>query len=298
MTDRLDDLLHQAGRAYAAAPPAHGPRPDDVERRGRARRRNRRAATGAFAALVLVGGAAALTQPVDNAFDRVTSGDADRAATSTATPTGPSTTTVAPTTTGAVVAVPGPTAPRPTLPATTTTAAPADVHRYDFGGQATMPLATCPNFPDDDPPTIPVVPSTSTAGGRAVSVVAVAYQDLDGDGGDEAVVSVRCRGGAHEPHYAWVYRAGGPAGVTRVAGVEPDAATMASLTATYGITGYELRGPVSVEAGQVISDSRGSKADDLGCCATYQHVVLRHRLQGTNLVSSVVSVSPPENTSG
>jgi hypothetical protein len=299
MNERLDDLLRSAGRSYAGAPPDRGPRPDDVERRGRARRRAQRTTAGGLAALVLVAGAAALARPNHDAFQDVRSGQPDHAAPATATPTTvPDPGPPAPPATGA----PPPSAPstaavtptsRPATSSTTPTAPAAvrGVHDVDFRAM-TYPADSC-GLSDGGRLTVWDRQGTPELGQVDVRV---SYGDLDGDTRDEAVVVVECLGGAHSSYNGWVYTAG-PAGVRRGPAIVPDASMRQSLAASpHAIVGFILNG-ATAEGTTVTSTWRGLRAEEADCCPSFL-VHLSQHLVGSELVGTVTEIEPVSEPPG
>jgi hypothetical protein len=199
-------------------------------------------------------------------------------------PTAPSTTSAPPSSSRRPTSRPVSTTTRagrstPSTGPSATSGAGGGIHDVDFRNGFAYPRDECG---DDGQIAGPMTVSDGAFkvnGVVRLAVDAVEYGDVTGDAGDEAVVKISCVG-ANAVAHAWVFAAdpSGPAGVRRVALVEPDPATRQSLD-QQGVVSWRLGG-VRVDGPLVMSDWAGYRASD-PASAPSAGFTLRQRWTGT-----------------
>jgi hypothetical protein len=269
MTDRLDDLLRQAGRSFTETAPVQGPRPEDAVKRGTRRLRAQRVAVCAVACLALVVGAATFDGANERADHKVTSGNTEDGTaldneTTTTTETPASTTTT--TTTGEpVIAGSDGTVPAADGPPSEGQAGPA-VPRRGPGQTTTTRPATSPGAPPPSSPTTApttpgpvdvrqvfggpdpyVPPGVCDHRGYYTGIGSIAYANVYGGRADEAIVLYKC--GSSMVDRAMIYT-GEPA-LTFLAEVDVDQQDRAVLYDEHSNVAPHLTS-TAVEDGQII----------------------------------------------
>jgi hypothetical protein len=290
MTERLDDLLSQAGRRYRTAPPARGPRPDDAIRRGQARRRNQRAVAGGVLVAVLLSGVAALARPFDGASQHLDYGGSTVPAPTATEPSTTFTGTVPPTAS---------TEPTTTVPTTTTTARTVPPPQPGATGVRQInwltkvyPADSCPNWPADTRD-ITVVPAGSPGGfeSRVAELVDVQFGQLIEDAPEEALVTLTCDG-TQGPTYGWVWQSSIANDIRRIGVLTTPAAVSRELRDRYGIAYFSFRS-FALGDGHIIAEGKGHRPTDPNCCPGYPRIVLDLQVdRNGETTGTVVSVEP------